>query len=308
MKKNKIKKKVLPLFLACLTVIGASAWLTNKETQTGLNHIKPGTIGIEFVDTANEKTRAETKITLSGNEAIPMTPAYMINNLDPYKFSLENTGDIGLNYTVYLETDESTFEKSAVTVLLTSKMETKILETDEEGNPTSTITYFDETMASNNAGERVKLYTGHLNAGETVDYGELRLALSSSLTTEDCLDKTYTGHLVVEAEQDNKPKEYEYVFMVNGSTVGTSSGGGRTIKSMGPELSEFQTYINAGSFAKGGPHILWSEADGLIYAEYAQGTSSMDAVTLHTLYKDEQKTIKFTSSETVESGTLNLYY
>ena len=66
MKKNsKRMKKVAPIALTGLILVGASAWLTNNETQTGVNKITTGSVTLKFVDSA-EDTRPNTTINING--------------------------------------------------------------------------------------------------------------------------------------------------------------------------------------------------------------------------------------------------
>lgn len=53
--KNKLKK-LTPLLLVALLVIGASAWLTNKEAATSINKISPGTFSVVF---SNDEKRSQ---------------------------------------------------------------------------------------------------------------------------------------------------------------------------------------------------------------------------------------------------------
>ena len=168
--------------------------MTNKETQIGVNKIKPGTIGIEFVDTANSETRAETTITLDGNTAIPMTNEYALANLDPYKFSLENTGDFDLTYTVYLVVDKDIFPdlieidydntNTSSEASFKPELGTYVLETDEEKT-------------------KIALMSGTLEAGKTVDYDQLKIYLNEATIFNDYIGRSFKAHLEVEAEQAN---------------------------------------------------------------------------------------------------------
>ena len=160
-----------------------------------MNEIKAGTIGIEFVDTANSDTREQTKIVLSGNTAIPMTQEYANANLDPYKFSLKNTGDIDLDYIVYLVIDSSNFGTEDQTVFLEITYNNKLVSYGLL-NPYTPATEADKVKA--------ELMSGTLNAGETIDYDDLRIYLNENTIIEQYEGKSLEAHLIVEAKQSVK--------------------------------------------------------------------------------------------------------
>lgn len=97
--KNKLKK-LTPLLLVALLVIGASAWLTNKEAATSINKISPGTFSVVFSN--DEK---EVKI----ENAIPMTLQYAKANLEPYTFTVENNSDMAVDYVISIDEEKSMF-------------------------------------------------------------------------------------------------------------------------------------------------------------------------------------------------------
>lgn len=148
--KNKTKRRLGGVFLALLMVVGASAWLYNSDTQTSTNEITVGRIGIQFTDQSHT-------ITLSGNNAIPMTSAYAEANLTPYEYTLENTGDVDLYYKVYLVEDTNTFQDGAVMV---------------KG------TYYEMPVEY---GVDSPLEVGVLEAGDEVTYDDMILYLNSSV-------------------------------------------------------------------------------------------------------------------------------
>lgn len=97
--KNKLKK-LTPLLLVMLLVIGASAWLTNKKEATSINKISPGTFSVVFSN--DEK---EVKI----ENAIPMTMQYAKANLEPYTFTVENNSDMAVDYVISIDEEKSIF-------------------------------------------------------------------------------------------------------------------------------------------------------------------------------------------------------
>ena len=289
MKKNKKMKKILPAFLACLTIVGASAWLTNKETATGLNHIKPGVIGIEFVDLADNDTREQTKIELSGNEAIPMTAQYAIDNLDPYKFSIENTGDFDLNYTLYIVVEENTFGDGAVHYL----KDAVVTNVDE-----NTKRYNGATIN----GTKVAVQSGSLAVGKTVDFDNFRFFLDQGLTTEQCTDKKFVAHLEVEATQSNVV--YEHKLSLTGDTTVTVDASDNSEEtSVLNHTKDLQSAIND----KGGPAIV-ANASSLTVSDvtYAAGIYYMDYEKgfIYQLYKDDTNALSYDT--TVSAGTTTL--
>ena len=207
--KNKKMKKVLPAALACLTLIGASAWLTNKEVSQGVNNISVGTIGIEFVDSNGVATRESSHIELSGNTAIPMTKEYALENLPAYKFSLKNTGEIDLDYSVFLVTDSNTFDTEA------NGSNDKVGVQVYDGSNSASIS----TLIQN----KTIVYMGSLAAGETIDYDSLRIYLGENTVNEGYIGKSYEGHLEVVAVQSNEPKNRIVNMSFASDTEGTIS-------------------------------------------------------------------------------------
>ena len=192
MKKNSKKfKKIAPALLVGLIAVGgASAWISTKETQTGINKIKTGTMTLKFIDTKdvdpNGKTRAETVINLSGNDMIPMTEKFANDTLAPYNFTLKNSGSVDLKYNLYLVKEESNFEPNVLSV-------------DIDGANNS------YTGVDNS--ERQLLTTGELKAGEHKTYDKFILFADENQEVANMINggvgNTAKFHLEIDAVQVN---------------------------------------------------------------------------------------------------------
>ena len=301
-KKNKrnLKKKLAPVALCGLIVVGASAWLTNKEVATGVNKITVGTTELVFADVEDGKTRDESTITISGSKVIPMTNDYANENLDPYVFSLNNTGSMDLSYEIYLVCDENTFgtlnretEQNPIT--------TSVLNIDVDGN-TENSGYMPITAL--NTGDRQRVYSGTLEKGEKKDFANWIIYVDPLATT----DKTQTEvdgvitpatakyHLEVTAEQANKEIKISFsgVSDINSTTFKTYSST-FTGKELGPSISEVPTEQG------GGPSIVIDTDGGLKAVKYSNGSNSK-----YELYLDSNYETRATSSTEFSSTNTNL--
>ena len=302
-KKNKrnLKKKLAPVALCGLIVVGASAWLTNKEVATGVNKITVGTTELVFADVEDGKTRDESQITISGSKVIPMTEAYANENLDPYVFSLNNTGSMDLSYEIYLVCDENTFgtlnrgtEQNPIT--------TSVLNIDIDGN-TEKGGYMPITAL--NAGDKQRVYFDTLEKGEKKDFTNWIIYVDPLATTAETQTEvngvitpaTAKYHLEVVAEQTNQK-------VINISFSGVSGIGSMTYKTysstftgkeLGPSISE----VPAGQ--GGGPSIVIDTDGGLKAVKYSEGSN-----TKYELYLDSGFNERATSSTEFSSTNTNL--
>lgn len=162
-------KKVAPIALTGLILVGASAWLTNNETQTGVNKITTGSVTLKFVDSA-EDTRPNTTININGAQVIPMTEAFATANLNPYKFALDNQGNVDLDYDVYLINKGGNFGAETLAV-------------DYNGNESAPQLI---TALTENAEQ--KIFSGKLTAGEKIEYNQFRIYAVEGATNEKMLD------------------------------------------------------------------------------------------------------------------------
>lgn len=189
MNKNKKIKKIAPVALAGLVLIGASAWLTNTETQTGVNKIKSGTMVVKFVDTSETIKREDTVINLSGAQMIPMTEKFAVENLNAYNFTLKNSGDVDVRYTLYLVTDESEFEPNIINVDMDGKFEGEANLAPQKVNQ-----------------DRQAIDTGILKAKDRITYDKFILFANESAENANMLNTDGSGrkakyHLEIDAEQ-----------------------------------------------------------------------------------------------------------
>ena len=183
MKKKNLKKRLGILSLCMLMIVGVSAWLFDHTVQQGNNQITVGETSIQF-------TNQQNVISLTANNSIPMTQAYAASTLTPYRFKIQNDGDVDLNYTVKIVNFASTFTANKVMVY-----------TGEVADNTVGATIASARSTEIAAANDVDLYTGTVAAGQTTALMPLYAYLDETLELAG-----YTGHsasfgLVVVGEQ-----------------------------------------------------------------------------------------------------------
>lgn len=288
--KQNLKKRVAPLALAGIVVLGASAWLHTNETQTATNKIVSGTTTLKFTDVEGDgNDRVSTKINISGNTVIPMTEAFATANLNPYKFKLDNRGSIDLNYDVYLVCDNSTFGANVLAVDLDGTDGTRQL------------------ITAVSAGGKQKIASGTLKAGEKVDYTEMRIHAIETAKNADMLDgeagRTAQFHLEVEARQTNEEVETTAVFMVNGKLAQSATAKGLNWAKTGPSKERFVSEFNTGKYQYGGPSIIHDDTN-LYWAKYSE---NRDTYELKKLYTNPEHTQPVENTYNFTEGTHNFY-
>ena len=184
MKKRKNKTNKLLLFLGILigilSLFGLSyaIWLLSLK-QTNPNLVKSSCLKLSLTNEKND---------------IFIEKAYPLLNeegkkLTPYEFTIENTCDLFVSYSVNLEVlDETTLPIKYVSVLL-----------NEEG--VQRLSNFDTVESTlKNISIAKELYKGGIGAGEVNDY-KLRLWLSEDVGPEDtdAMNKIFTSKVTVTA-------------------------------------------------------------------------------------------------------------
>ena len=192
MRKNRKQiRKLGVLMLALLTIFSASAWLFNHDVQTGSNRITVGRTSIIFTDQAHS-------ISLSGNAAIPMTKAYAIENLQAYTFTIENDGDVDLDYVISIDSDNFSNSFNNAKLLLAEVNDNSV-----SADVTSALTSADiQPVISGRKVARRKDFA----AGATQDY-----ALLVYLADNEVLENNYNAsslsfNLIVNAVQAGSPE------------------------------------------------------------------------------------------------------
>lgn len=113
---KKTIKRLGAVALVSMLALGASAWLTNRETASGTTHIKTATL--------NEKVyfagQSDPVITLTDNTAIPMTREYAVDNNTIYTFDIQNDAVFAVDYQITVDKDSfsNTFEDGAAKLVL----------------------------------------------------------------------------------------------------------------------------------------------------------------------------------------------
>lgn len=181
MRTNKIQKISIVALTGLIVGASALAFLNTSELQSGTNMIKPGQISIMF----DNETDA---IVLSQNTAIPMSDDYAKANLVSYKFDIVNDGDIDLDYAVYADNINSTFDTAKVDIMLK----------DGAGEMTYVGTL--EQINKDAAGRIALVSKENVAPNDTHSY-ELIAHINGSVSLDDYTGKTASFGLKVEAEQ-----------------------------------------------------------------------------------------------------------
>lgn len=196
--KKNVKKAGLGLLVSAVAIGGAFAWLTNTDTATKQNDIKVGTIKVVFKDGANA-------ITLTANEAIPMTNEYALANLTPYTFKVANQGEVNVKYNIRLVTEDgSTIDPSLVEVLLNPN-ETY---NDESGMHYQNNDYLNPWVKLSDVN---LINSVALDAGAETD-NVLFARIIESAQNADVLGKSVSFHLELDAVQNNG-LQFSYRFL-----------------------------------------------------------------------------------------------
>lgn len=118
MNKKIFKKAGVGLLVSAVAIGGAFAWLTNTDTAVKQNNIVAGTIRVFF------DNQTDT-ITLTDNDAIPMTSTYALQNLTPYSFDISSEGNIITKYTIKAVVDNADISTDLIKLSLDAKLEVK---------------------------------------------------------------------------------------------------------------------------------------------------------------------------------------
>ena len=180
--KNKTNKVliILGILIGILTLLGISyaIWVL-KLQQTNFNIVNSSCLKLNLINEKND-INIENAYPLLNEEG---------KSLTPYEFTIENTCDLFVSYSVNLEVlDETTLPIKYVSVLL-----------NEEG--VQRLSSFDTVESTlKNISISKELYKGGIGAGETNNY-KLRLWLSEDVGPEDvdAMNKLFTAKVTITA-------------------------------------------------------------------------------------------------------------
>ena len=180
--KNKTNKVliILGILIGILTLLGISyaIWVL-KLQQTNFNIVNSSCLKLNLINEKND-INIENAYPLLNEEG---------KSLTPYEFTIENTCDLFVSYSVNLEVlDETTLPIKYVSVLL-----------NEEG--VQRLSSFDTVESTlKNISISKELYKGGIGAGETNNY-KLRLWLSEDVGPEDtdAMNKLFNAKVTVTA-------------------------------------------------------------------------------------------------------------
>ncbi len=190
--KQKNKNGALIAIVTVLLVVAVAgvtyAWLTVTREGTKVNVIKTGTLELTI---ENE----ENRIFIDGDKAQPMTSEEGLA-LTPYTFKLNNTGDIDVNYTIYLDdVNEYTPKDGVGTEQVQNRMSDNFIRYSLNYTESSTTGLLNTTGTHPNR----KLFTGSIKSKETKDF-KLNLWIDENATNE-VMGKIFAGKIRVEAIQ-----------------------------------------------------------------------------------------------------------
>ena len=200
------KKYVITLVLISLLLVGSiflgtsySLW-QRTNVQEGINEIRVGCFNVTFTNLASYGGEEAGDINLLNTFPLREEAGAA---LTPYMFSIKNECDIASDYTINLETlNTSTFNTDYLSV--------KFNDVNNVTNNTSTL-YKDLTAGTitltSEANSAKILTTGHLNPNETATYS-LRVWINqeATTTTSNVMGETWNGKVVVTSEAaDSEP-------------------------------------------------------------------------------------------------------
>ena len=182
--KTELQKKAywsgLAIIMVTILVLGVSyAWLSLTLNGTKNNVIKAGTLALTLDD--------GTSVGISQLAALPISDDKGLE-LTPYTFSLENTGNIDSEYTIYID-DQATEEGETA-------MPDTMVKLNLAKNNTSLKT---SLLSGIGAHPNRVLDSGTIKPGEKFTYN-LRLWIDSA-AGEEVMGTTYRGMIRVEATQ-----------------------------------------------------------------------------------------------------------
>ena len=213
------KKKILALALALVLLIGGTyAWLTITLTGTKTTRIEAGTLAMEI----NNESEG-----ISITDALPMSDADGAN-LTPYKFRVENTGNVSSVYSIYLDTqaiDSSANEflldssniKYSLTKTIKNKTDNSVISATTTIGPKLLSTVTEEGSNAAKIDASGENDANPLPAGQYIEY-ELRLWIDEN-TGNDAVKKvqddktllgTYAAKLRLEASQTGIEEDEAY--------------------------------------------------------------------------------------------------
>ena len=237
--KNKTNKVliILGILIGILSLLGISyaIWVL-KLNQTNFNIVNSSCLKLNLINEKND-INIENAYPLLNEEG---------KSLTPYEFTIENTCDLFVSYSVNLEVlDETTLPIKYVSVLL-----------NEEG--VQRLSNFDTVEATlKNISISKELYKGGIGAGETNNY-KLRLWLSEDVGPEDtdAMNKIFTSKVTVTASAgiyDPLKQGYDKISdAILANEYQTS-----------PEISKQKIAAKQNpDFTKTAPLIIWNENIG----------------------------------------------
>ena len=113
---KKTIKRLGTVALVSMLCLGASAWLTNRETASGTTHIRTATL----VEKVYFDEQSSPAINLTDNTAIPMTREYAVANNTIYTFNIQNDAVFAVDYQISIDKDSysNTFKDGAAKLVL----------------------------------------------------------------------------------------------------------------------------------------------------------------------------------------------
>ena len=185
---EKNKKQILVIALALVLLLGGTyAWLQLTLNGTKTTRIEAGTLALTLDESASEGINVEDAFPVTDQEGLAT---------EAYTFSVENTGNITSEYTIYLD-DEAISEEDV-------RMEDSIVKYSLTKNGGEATTALVSTLT-----DRALTEDNLIEAGTTDTY-TLRLWIKDSAVNDDVqttkedgtiIGKVFAGRLRIEANQ-----------------------------------------------------------------------------------------------------------
>lgn len=195
------------LVVSAVAISGAFAYLVATDTATRTNNIKVGTIDIKFADGTNA-------INIEGNSAIPMSKQNAVETLIPYSFNIENAGNISVDYTVNIDTNNyiNTFSADKINIVLARV-------TKDADEATIKEALLNSSVQKLSAGVKLDAYNNF--TGSSKQKYVMIAYIDESANNADVLAKTATFNLIVNSVQHTEESNIDMsnINVADGSTI-----------------------------------------------------------------------------------------
>ena len=244
-----MKKKVILIVVGILLVtsilIGISyAYYIFSVSQSGSNIVRSDCFEITYTD--GNAINLTNTISLTDKEA---------RNLDPYTFTIKNICNQVVDYSVNIETlNTSTMDLDAIATKLDNKKKQILGQLDDNVN-----------IVNNNASSSKTIYSNILKAGEEKTFN-LRIWIDESATVEQSANKSYSSKVVINSKLI---PNYSEADLISGNDFNSSIKG---LADSPQSITKIQRSLTAPQESNNAIDIASSSSAKPVYAWFDDGT------------------------------------